>query len=208
VPPRHYSKVRPDSYGPLRLQPHTCKGEVAHEADETTAGRDAQPRPDLLSPECPTRGLPPGGKPALNQKHREQCASAWRRKGERVSESKLHGTVNNNLVALLVRGGESPRAVGSSFRVVHGDRQARRSFEQDPSLSRVVASELGHVARRFVVGQPRRRCQLARLYQEGQPVRDGQQRIVDQAKAQGNARDTGVVPGHHLMELNSTLPKK
>ena len=25
---------------------------------------------------------------------------------------------------------------------------------------------------------------------------DGQQRIVDQAKAQGNAWDTGVVPGH------------
>ena len=26
----------------------------------------------------------------------------------------------------------------------------------------------------------------------------GQQRIVDQAKAQGNAWDTGVVPGHPL----------
>lgn len=25
---------------------------------------------------------------------------------------------------------------------------------------------------------------------------DGQQRRVDQAKARGNARDTGVVPGH------------
>jgi hypothetical protein len=33
----------------------------------------------------------------------------------------------------------------------------------------------------------------------------GQQRIVDQAKAQGNAWDTGVVPGHPIrMEQNST----
>jgi hypothetical protein len=36
-------------------------------------------------------------------------------------------------------------------------------------------------------------------------VCDGQQRIVDQAKAQGNAWDTGVVPGHRKMELNSTI---
>jgi hypothetical protein len=36
-------------------------------------------------------------------------------------------------------------------------------------------------------------------------VCDGQQRIVDQAKAQGNAWDTGVVPGHRQMELNSTI---
>ena len=56
--------VRPDSYGPLRLQPLTCKGEVAHEADGTTVGRGSQPRPNLSSPECPTRGLPQGGKPA------------------------------------------------------------------------------------------------------------------------------------------------
>ena len=33
----------------------------------------------------------------------------------------------------------------------------------------------------------------------------GQQRKVDQAKARGNARDTGEVPGHPIrMELNST----
>jgi hypothetical protein len=36
-------------------------------------------------------------------------------------------------------------------------------------------------------------------------VCDGQQRIVDQAKAQGNAWDTGVVPSHRKMELNSTI---
>ena len=37
---------------------------------------------------------------------------------------------------------------------------------------------------------------------------DGQQRIVDQAKAQGNAWDTGVVPGHLRMEQNSTLAEE
>ena len=36
----------------------------------------------------------------------------------------------------------------------------------------------------------------------------GQQKIVDQAKAQGNAWDTGVVPGHLRMELNSTLAEE
>lgn len=36
----------------------------------------------------------------------------------------------------------------------------------------------------------------------------GQQRIVDQAKAQGNAWDTGVVPGHRKMELNSTIAEE
>jgi hypothetical protein len=39
-------------------------------------------------------------------------------------------------------------------------------------------------------------------------VCDGQQRIVDQAKAQGNAWDTGVVPGHRQMELNSTFAEE
>jgi hypothetical protein len=38
-----------------------------------------------------------------------------------------------------------------------------------------------HVAPRL------RRCQPFRLFQERQPVCDGQQRKVDQAKAQGNA---------------------
>jgi hypothetical protein len=39
-------------------------------------------------------------------------------------------------------------------------------------------------------------------------VCDGQQRIVDQAKAQGNAWDTGVVPGHRKMEPNSTIAEE
>ena len=37
---------------------------------------------------------------------------------------------------------------------------------------------------------------------------DLQSRIVDQAKARGNARDTGVVPGHLRMELNSTIAEE
>lgn len=37
---------------------------------------------------------------------------------------------------------------------------------------------------------------MPQLFQEGQLVCGGQQKIVDQAKAQGNAWDTGVVPGH------------
>lgn len=34
------------------------------------------------------------------------------------------------------------------------------------------------------------------------------QRIVDQAKARGNARDTGVVPGCLPTELNSTIAEE
>jgi hypothetical protein len=39
-------------------------------------------------------------------------------------------------------------------------------------------------------------------------VHGGQQRIVDQAKAQGNAWDTGVVPGHLRVEPNSTIAEE
>ena len=42
----------------------------------------------------------------------------------------------------------------------------------------------------------RRRCQPSRLGKERQPVCGGSQKLVDQAKAQGNVWDTGVVPGH------------
>jgi transposase len=75
---------------------------------------------------------------------------AWR-KGQK------YGTI-----VIDLRGGESSRVVGPSRKVVHGDRQARRSIEQNPSLSRVVASELGHVARRSIAAT-RRRCRPARL---------------------------------------------
>jgi hypothetical protein len=36
----------------------------------------------------------------------------------------------------------------------------------------------------------------------------GPQRIVDQAKARGNARDTGEVPGCLPTELNSTIAEE
>jgi len=134
----------------------------------------------------------------------EQRAAARARKVKRVSESELYGAVKCNLAALLTRGGTSSRAVGPSYRVVHGDQQPRRPLEQNPSPPRVRSSELGHVARRSAPGSPGRRCQPARRYREGRPARGGPQRIVDQAKARGNARDTGVVPGHRTMELNST----
>ena len=108
--------VRPDSYGPLRLQPLTCKGEVAHEADGTTVGRGPQPCPNLSSPECPTRGLPQGGKPTKRPSLASNSDSAnRRRKAKRISESELHGTVKCNLVALLTRGSESSRVVGPSI---------------------------------------------------------------------------------------------
>ena len=73
-----------------------------------------------------------------------------RRKAKRISESELHGIVRYDLVALSTRGGASSRVVGPSFRVVHGEQQSRRSFEQNPSWPCVVPSELGHVVRRSV----------------------------------------------------------
>jgi hypothetical protein len=150
---RHNRVVRPDSYGPSRLSPLTYEGEVAHEADDPTVGCGPQPQPNLSSPECPTRGLPQGGKPTFFSKPTINSGSLPRgRKTKRVSESKLHGTVNCKLAALLMRVSESSRAVGPSMRAVHGGQESRRSCEQNPSLSHVEPSELGHVVRRSVAG--------------------------------------------------------
>ncbi len=63
--PRHNSMVRPDSCGPLGLQPLTYEGETAHEADGITVGFGSQPFPNLSLPECLTRGLQQCGKPAI-----------------------------------------------------------------------------------------------------------------------------------------------
>jgi len=71
-----------------------------------------------------------------------------------------------------------------------------------------MPSELGHVVRRFDAAAPQRRRRPFRLCKEKQLARGGQQKIVDQAKAQGNAWDTGVVPGHPRMEQNSTLAEE
>jgi len=135
-----------------------------------------------------------------------RCPEVGKHSG--LAKANCMGPSNINLVALLTRGSASSRAVEPSRGVVHDDQESRRSFEQNPSLLSVVSSELGHVARFSVVGNTRWRCQPARLYQEGQPVYDGQQRIVDQAKAWSNAQDTGVVPGHRKMELNSTTAEE
>ena len=109
---------------------------------------EAATLPNLRSPECLARGLPQGGKPTKRSVRRRTVRRARGRKNERISESKLHGTVNYNLVALLTRGSASSRVVGPSLRVVHGDRKSRRSYEQGPSWTSVEPSELGHVVRR------------------------------------------------------------
>src|SRR6185312_3474702 len=115
--------------------PLTYEGEVAHEAEVSTVGCGPQPHPNLLSPECPTRGLPQGGKPTSFSRPSINSGSLPRgRKTKRVSESKLHGIVKYKLVALLIRVSVSSRAVGPSTRVVHGDQDSRRSFEQNPSM--------------------------------------------------------------------------
>jgi hypothetical protein len=161
----HNLMLRPVSYGPLRFRPLTYKGEIAHEADGATVGADTQPAPNLLSPECPTRGLPKGRKPTTKSEASTNSVSVFRRRiAKRVSESELHGTVNFTLVALLIRESESSRAVEPSHGVVHGDYKSRRSYEQNPSLSRVVPSELGHVVRRSATW---RRCRSAQPYREG-----------------------------------------
>jgi hypothetical protein len=189
--------VRPGSCGPLELQPITYKGETAHEAGGITIGRGPQPFPSLSSPECPTSGLPKGGKPAENLESSSNSDSIpGCRKVKRISESKLRGIVRCNLVSLLTRGGARPRVVGPSIRVVHGEQESRRSLKQDPSSTACDAIGTGTCCPSLCRGLPWRRRQPSRLYKEGQPAGGGQQRIVDQAKAQGNAWDTGVVPGH------------
>jgi hypothetical protein len=64
---------------------------------------EATTLPNLRSPECLARGLPQGGKPATKSVLRRTARRARGRKGERISESKLHGTVNCNSAALLMR---------------------------------------------------------------------------------------------------------
>ena len=58
-------EARPGSYRNLwGSQPLTYKVGIAHEADGTTVAPGSQPGANLFSPECPTRGLLQGGKPA------------------------------------------------------------------------------------------------------------------------------------------------
>src|SRR5450755_5163155 len=65
---------------------------------------EAATLPNLWSPECLARGLPQGGKPTTKSVLRRTVRRSRGRKGERISESELHGTVNCNPAALLTRG--------------------------------------------------------------------------------------------------------
>ena len=60
--------------------------------------------PNLWSPECLARGLLQGGKPMTKSVQRRTVRRFRGRKDKRISESKLHGAVNYNPVALLTRG--------------------------------------------------------------------------------------------------------
>ena len=68
-----------------------------------------------------------------------------------------------------------------------------------------MPSELGHAVRRFVIVTKTPTVSTIPGETTGG---GGPQKIVDQAKAQGNAWDTGVVPGHLRMELNSTFAEE
>ena len=128
-------RLRPVSYGPLRHQPLTCKGEVAHEADGTTVGCDPQPRPNLFSPECPAHGLPQGGKPTNQSGLPSNSDSApRRRKAKRVSESKLHGAVNSNLVALLTT--RERKLAGGGTREAWSTERSRADSSLKPPFQR------------------------------------------------------------------------
>ena len=127
--------------------------------------------------------------------------TGWKR--ERVSASKRHGTVNCTLRSAVDAEEASACGwwgllLGPSTRIKNPAGLPSRT----PSLAHVITSELGHAA-----------CRSARRAETptGSTVTDRThrrvtrpQRIVDQAKARGNARDTGVVPGCHPTELNST----
>jgi hypothetical protein len=70
----------------------------------------------------------------------------------------------------------------------------------------VITSELGHAVHRSArrAEAPTGSTLKGRAHRrEARP-----QRIVDQAKARGNARDTGGVPGCLLTELNSTIAEE
>ena len=69
----------------------------------------------------------------------------------------------------------------------------------------MTTSELGQAAARSINGPS---CQPARRLTENQPIEVLLPRIVDQAKARGNAWDTGVVPGCQQTELNSTIAEE
>jgi len=134
----------------------------------------------------------------------ECWGAGW--KQERVSESKRYGTVNCTSATLLTRKGLRPCGwwgllIGLSTMI----NKPAGLLSRTPSLAQVTISELGQAAARSIDGS---RCQPARRLTESQPIGVLLPRIVDQAKAQGNAWDTGVVPGCLRTELNSTIAEE
>lgn len=75
---------------------------------------------------------------------------------------------------------------------------------QTPSLPQVTTPELGQAETRSIPNRDVNRLNVSK----SQPAKVLLPRIVDQANAQGNAWDTGVVPGCHWTEPNSTIAEE
>jgi hypothetical protein len=139
------------------------------------------------------------------RQQRPQGRVGW--KWERVSASERHGTVKCNPRSAVDAGeasacGRWGPPPGLSTRTKNPAGLSSRT----PTPTPVTPSELGHATRRSAPAAetPTGPTLKDRAHRRGA----GPQRIVDQAKARGNARDTGVVPGCHATELNSTIAEE
>jgi hypothetical protein len=124
-------------------------------------------------------------------------------KWERVSASERHGTVKSPSAALLTRRRLRPAGGGAL-------RQGCPRGPTTPPVFRVGRRLLRPWSPRNWDMRPAARPpgrDANRPDRQGRTYRrpTGPQRIVDQAKARGNARDTGEVPGCLPTELNSTI---
>ena len=117
-------------------------------------------------------------------------------KWERVSASERHGTVKCYPRSAVDAGeasacGRWGLLPGLSTRT----NNPAGLWSRTPSPTSVITSELGHAARRSA---PEAETPTGSTVKDRADRRmAGPQRIVDQAKARGNAWDTGVVPGCH-----------
>jgi hypothetical protein len=157
----------------------------------------------LSSPERPTRGWRQRQKPTPDPCDGNSGPRGIGWKWERVSASERHGTVKSNLRSAV--DAEEASAYGwwglppgLSTRTNNPAGLSSRT----PSPTPVIPSELGHAAHRSALEAETPTGSTVKDRAHGRVV--GPQRIVDQAKARGNARDTGVVPGCLWTELNST----
>src|ERR1700674_1453424 len=92
--PWHNKRSRPGSYCYLLAK------EVAHEADGTTVGSGNASEPPVAG----VSGTWPAARWEAHAKIGSATCHSRRRKDKRISESKLHGIVSCNPVALLTRG--------------------------------------------------------------------------------------------------------